>query len=97
VIALLDLVLAGSRIATSVGVVFIVAALAVLTWLAARNRPRPAVKSSLPAAARVRRHRGARRPVRAAACNTADAPTAVIPVLRDQTELIPAIGGGRRG
>ncbi len=98
---LLDLMLAGSRMAAWFGVALIAAAVAALWWLAIWDGRRPtAVREArtprLVDANAVRGHRApsqVARPVRYADVER----TAVVPVLRDQTELIPRVGGGGRG
>lgn len=95
---LLDLLLAGSRIATGIGVALIAAAVAVLVSLAIGGS-RQSAGGPVVGGNAVRRHRrtsrGSARPV--VRHPAVDEPTQVLPALRDQTELIPLIGGGRRG
>lgn len=101
---LLDAALAGSRIATGVGVALIAAAVAALVWVALRSRHRTvgelAVKATPAVEANaVRRHRRtSRRSTRPVVRHqVVDEKTVVIPVLREQTQLIPPVRGGRRG
>lgn len=101
---LLDLTLAGSRIATGVGVALIAVAVVVLLWMAMRGRRQPVEEPTVAAprpseAAAVRRHRHtSRRSARPVVRHPAvDEATQVLPALRDQTELIPRTGGSRRG
>lgn len=101
---LFDLLLAGSRIATGIGVALVVVAVAALVWLALTNRTRPGVEPGpqLPRIVEANSIRGHRRtsrpPARPVVRHPAvDEPTRVLPALRDQTELIPQIRGGWRG